>query len=197
MKNKCEWDLTKTETFSQVFHLTHIQVFHYLYGLTSCPLNDVEDLLAETFIRAWQSRKQFHGDENNVLFWLLRIARNLVFDAYRRKKVRGIHCSLEKEVETISDLSPGPEQTVIDGEKRKVIWNLFQNLSEEVREILALRYFLNWRIKQISSYTMKTETAVSMTIYRAIRSLREDYIKIELKKEGKNCDAERTCPPIE
>ena len=81
----------------------------------------MEDLLAETYIRAWQSRRQFHGDENNVLFWLLRIARNQVFDAYRRKKVRGIHCSLEKEVETISDLSPGPEQMVIDGERRKVI----------------------------------------------------------------------------
>ena len=85
-----------------------------------------------------------------------------------------------EEVATISDLSPGPEQTVIDGERINVIWNISQNLSEEVREILTLRYVLDWRIKQISSYTRKSETAVSMTIHRALRSIQEDYIKIEL-----------------
>ncbi len=192
MKNGCEWDLTKSETFSQVFQLTHMQVFHYLYGFTCSPLDDVEDLLAETYTHAWQSRSQFRGDEDTVLFWLLRIARNQVFDTYRRKKGRGIQYSLEEEVGTISDLSPGPEQALIEADRRKVIWNLLQNLSEEVREILSLRYFLEWQIKLISSYTGKSETAVSMTIHRALKRIQEDATKIGLTQEKENYDVKQS-----
>jgi RNA polymerase sigma-70 factor (ECF subfamily) len=184
MKNRSEWDLMNSETFSQVFDMTHLQIFHYLYGFTGSSLNDVEDLLAETFIRAWQYRGQFHGDENTVLFWLLRIARNQVFDAYRRKKARGNPTSLEVEdAETITDFSPGPENAYLEVEKRKAVWQLLQNLSDEVREIFILRYFLDWPIKQIASFTGKGETAISMTIHRALKRLQEDVTRIDWIQE--------------
>lgn len=184
MKNGSEWSLMKSETFSQVFDLTHLRVFHYLYGFTGSSLSDIEDLLAETFTRAWQCRGQFHGDENTVLFWLLRIARNQVFDAYRRKKARGDQNSLEAEdAETIPDFSPGPENAYLEVEKRKAVWQLLQNLSDEVREIFILRYFLDWPIKQISAFTGKGETAVSMTINRALKRLQEDVTRIDWIQE--------------
>jgi RNA polymerase sigma-70 factor, ECF subfamily len=187
MKNGSEWDLMKSETFSQVFELTHLRVFHYLYGFTGRSLNDVEDLLAETFTRAWQCRGQFHGDENTVLFWLLRIARNQVFDTYRRKKARGNQTSFEAEdAESIPDYSPGPESVFLEVEKRKAVWQLLQKLSDEVREIFILRYFLDWPIKQISSFTGKGETTISMTIHRALKRLQEDVTRMNLIQERRH-----------
>ena len=103
-KNDAKWSLEKPEIFSQVFQNTHMQVFHYLYGLTGGPISQAEDLLAETFIRAWRFKGRFRGEENTVIFWLFRIARNQVLDAYRRNKSRGVQCALENE--EIKILSP-------------------------------------------------------------------------------------------
>jgi RNA polymerase sigma-70 factor, ECF subfamily len=162
-------DLQNSEVFSQVFLETHTQVYRYLYGMTGGPAEEVEDLLAETYSRAWQARSRFHGEETAVLFWLLKIARNQVFDAYRRKKARIAASSTdETAAPQVPAPEPGPEQRLIDLQTREEVWQTLQQFSNEVKEMLILRYFMDWQIKQIARYLGKQETAVTMAIQRAL-----------------------------
>jgi len=54
-------------SFSDFYERTHLPVFRYLYGLTGGPQEDVEDLTAEAFTRAWRARRNFQGDADAAL----------------------------------------------------------------------------------------------------------------------------------
>jgi len=90
-------DLTNQETFSEFFEQTNMPVYRYLYGLTGGPPEEVDDLVAESYFRAWSARNSFRGDNNAALRWLLKIARHQMIDSYRRQKSAGVSASLETD----------------------------------------------------------------------------------------------------
>ena len=78
--------IIRSDTFASFYNETYLSVFRYIYGLTGGPPAEVEDLTAETYMRAWKSRDGYRGEADLVIGWVLRIARNLVIDSYRRDK---------------------------------------------------------------------------------------------------------------
>jgi RNA polymerase sigma-70 factor (ECF subfamily) len=148
-------------------------VFRYVYGLSGGPAQEAEDLTAETYARAWKTRLHFNGNEQAALGWLLRIARNLAIDLSRRRKVRDVDEDIN--VELLLDPSLTPESDVIVREQMAILWKMLNTLSEEVREMVVLRYMLGWQVKQIAEYLEMTENNVSVTIRRALKSLQRDW----------------------
>ena len=49
---------------------------------------DVDDIVQETFIRAWRHLPRLSADDRPVRPWLFRVARNLLIDADRAARVR-------------------------------------------------------------------------------------------------------------
>ena len=82
--------IPNADAFTRLYEETYLIVFRYVYGLSGGPLQESEDLTAETYARAWKTRQGFHGDGQAALGWLLRIARNLAIDLSRRRKVRDV-----------------------------------------------------------------------------------------------------------
>src|SRR5690606_41536800 len=76
--------------FSRLFDETHRIVFRYVYGLLGGPRQDVEDITADTFLKAWSACDRFDGDVEYAVSWLLTVARNLVIDRSRVLLRRGI-----------------------------------------------------------------------------------------------------------
>jgi len=167
-------DITSQEIFSQLFQQTHVQVYRYLSGLTGGRPEEIDDLVAETFARAWSARYSFRGDFKAALHWLLIIAKHQMIDSYRRRKVAGEPESLG----TNDPPAPGtdPEFQTLYGERRQILWTLLQSLPKEPREMLVLRYILDWSVGEIATHTHKNETAVSMAIHRALKRLQQDWI---------------------
>jgi RNA polymerase sigma-70 factor (ECF subfamily) len=48
--------------------------------------DDVDDLVQETYLRAWRSLPGFRGDSRAFVVWLLRVARNTCADQVRRRR---------------------------------------------------------------------------------------------------------------
>ena len=161
------------DAFTRLYEETQLVVFRYIYGLSGGPLQEVEDLTAETYARAWKTREHFKGDEGAALGWLLRIARNLAIDLSRRRKIRESDESLP--VEFLVDSNLLPEMDVISREQIAILWKLLNTLSEEVREMLVLRYILGWQVKQVAHHLGRNENNVSVTIRRALKSLQRDW----------------------
>jgi RNA polymerase sigma-70 factor (ECF subfamily) len=155
--------------FARLYEQVHLPVFRYLYGLTSGPQQDVEDLAAETFLHAWQARHHFHGDERAALGWLLRIARNLVIDRARRNRVR------ESTPDPLPDPLPGPEDTALVDEEQSALLAALQSLPEETREMVVLRYILGWKVNRIAAHLEIPENTISVSIHRALERLRCDW----------------------
>jgi hypothetical protein len=78
--------IIRSDTFASFYNETYLSIFRYIYGLTGGPIAEVEDLTAETYMRAWKSRDGYRGEADLAIGWVVRIARNLVVDSYRRDK---------------------------------------------------------------------------------------------------------------
>ncbi len=158
--------------FAAVYERAHISVFRYIYGLRGGPQEEVEDLAAETFARAWKARHTFDGDEAAALGWLLKIARRLVIDAYRRQKAANPADELPADLPSLD--APLEEGLVAD-EQRQILWTLLQALPDKPREMLVLRYLLGWRVNQIAEYLSVPENTVSVAIRRALARLQNQW----------------------
>ncbi len=147
---KDEVKIPNADVFSRLYEDTHLIVFRYIYGLMSGPLQEVEDLTAETYSRAWKARHRFAGDEQAALGWLLQIARNLVIDLSRRRKTRDTDENIS--IELLVDPAQIPEADVITREQIAILWKMLGMLNTDVREMLVLRYMLGWQVRQIARY---------------------------------------------
>ena len=169
-----ETSVANANVFAHLYEETHLMVFRYVYGLSGGPAQEAEDLTAETYTRAWKTRRHFNGNKQAALGWLLRIARNLAIDLSRRRKIHNV--DEDVDVELLLDPKHTPEADVILHEQIKTLWQMLNRLPEDVREILVLRYMLGWQVKQIADYLEMTENNVSVTIRRAIKSLQRDWV---------------------
>ena len=75
------------------------------------------------------------------------------------------------------------EQTVqlveFPPEKIEVLWRMLDALSDDVREILVLRYMLGWKVKQVAQYLGMTDNNVSVKIRRALKSLHSEWLRLQ------------------
>jgi len=165
--------LRNAESFQRLYIRNHLVVFRFIFGLCGGPTEEVEDLTADTFARAWKSRHSFSGSEQAALGWLLKIARNLVIDAHRRQKIRGFTQDIEKHI--VPDDELGPEELTQIREQANTLWSLLRTLSDQQREILVLRYILGWRVQEIGIHLGMKENTISVYIRRAIQRLRQDW----------------------
>jgi len=168
-----------SETFTRLYEKTHLSVFRYVYGLSGGSQQEAEDITAETYTRAWKTRQRFNGNDQAALGWLLRIAKNLVIDLSRRRKVRDVDEVVD--IELLVDPNLLPELDVIAREQVTILWQLLKSLPGETREILVLRYMLGWQVKQVAEHLEMSENNVSVTIRRALQRLQRDWSQLQEK----------------
>lgn len=159
--------------FQELYERNRLPVFRYIYGLTGGPQAEAEDLTAETFLRAWKARQRFVGDADSATGWLIRIAKRLVIDEYRRT------------LQANRNLPPPPkeelsaEHDLIADEQKHFLMALLQDLPAGQREILTLRYLLGWRVTDIARHLGATENNISVTLHRTLSKLREKWFAAE------------------
>jgi RNA polymerase sigma-70 factor (ECF subfamily) len=171
--------LQDPETFSNLFASTQIIIFRFIYGMHGGPVEEVEDLTCDTYMRAWKGRSGFIGDDHDALCWLFTIARRLVIDAHRRRKSHPDDSILrldDTDLDAIFISSQiSPEEHATNRDQFKKLWHIMQNLPDDKREMLVLRYILGWKVKQISEYLQKEENTVLVSIRRCLEQIRQNW----------------------
>lgn len=128
---------------------------------------DVDELTSEVFLRGWEYATASKVDNFNAL--LYRMARNLIADYYRSKKVTG---PLE-EAENIPQQGRSLEETVMIKEEFRHIMQKLGKLKEEYREVLTMRYLDDLSVSEIAEALEKTPNTVRVTLHRAKKALQE------------------------
>jgi len=87
------------------------RVLHQLYADNAAPLRsyvrrfttdaEADDIVQETFIRAWRHLDRLQQDDRPLRPWLIRVARHLLADAARRDRRRPITVSIEVTTATV------------------------------------------------------------------------------------------------
>ncbi len=169
--------LLEPEAFSQLYERNNVLVFRYIFGLHGGPVEDVEDLTAETFFKAWKARRRFSGSDVAATGWLLHIARNLVIDRYRREQVRQEQSidELQSDWFELPDRAFSPEQLVEFQQQFNVLWKMIRRLPVEQKELLVLRYILGWKVNQIAVLLEMPENTISVKLRRILEQVRDNW----------------------
>lgn len=135
------------------------------------------DITQETFLRLW---KQWEAGEEilNPRAWLLRVARNLAED-YAKSAFRRNGTHPPQTMNGVRSTEPLPLETLEREETFGRLRVVMEELSRSDRELLTLRYALDYDTNQIADVLAINPTAVHMRLSRARQRLAE-----RLKAQG-------------
>lgn len=155
------------------------QVYRYIYLLTRHKEN-AEDLTQETFYKAYKNWNSFNH-QSSVSTWLLKIARNVTYDYFRRKKIIRFF-SLENENDLDSN-SAAFDDIIERKEQANQLHNALKLLKKDYQDVLILRKVNECSIKETAFILGWTEAKVKTKMARAL-----DALKKELTGEGVSMD---------
>jgi RNA polymerase sigma-70 factor, ECF subfamily len=152
---------------------------------------DAEDLVQETFLRAWRGRASF-GAEGRfaVRAWLYRIATNACLDVLRSRPPRVLMTDVpaadpSAELPPPADLpwlqpypdallAPSAEEAVMARETIELAFiAAIQHLPPRQRAVLLLRDVLGWRASDVAGMLEVSVAAANSLLQRARETLRE------------------------
>ncbi|OJU85830.1 MAG: hypothetical protein BGO11_12470 [Solirubrobacterales bacterium 70-9] len=144
-----------------------------LFGFLAYRTGDralAEDVMSEAFERALKARKRYDPGKASAKTWLYSIALNCLTDHQRRQgaEMRALDRVGAPAGETLVD--PGIERA----ESRDEIQRALDRLSEEEREVVALRYGGELTAKEAAKVLGEKETTVEGRLYRALRKMKEE-----------------------
>jgi RNA polymerase sigma-70 factor (ECF subfamily) len=141
---------------------------------------DAEDILQETFIKAYRNLHSFAG-RSSLSTWLYRIATNEALMLLRRKHVETI--SLDEPIQTmeseqeplqIVDWCCLPEQELLSAETRRRLDEAIRRLSPALRVVFLLRDIEGLSTFETAQALNLSEEAVKTRLSRARMQLRQD-----------------------
>lgn len=125
-----------------------------------------EDLVQETFLRAWQHPEALDPSRGSVRGWLFTTARNLAIDAWRRRSAR---------VAEVFTQAP-PELPAVDETDRAVeswlVADALGRLSAPHREVLVECYYRGRSVAEAAARLGVPAGTVKSRTYYALRQLR-------------------------
>jgi RNA polymerase sigma-70 factor, ECF subfamily len=138
---------------------------------------DAEDLVQDTFIRAY---RQLHRFDSRASFstWLYRICANRALDLLRAKKVRKEYQPTQSDeegpgwLETVAAHDPSPERLAHSRQLADLLPAALENLTELERAAFVLRHYEGFDIHQVSEALGVKASAAKQSIFRAVQKLR-------------------------
>ena len=155
------------------------ELLAHCYRMTGS-LHDAEDLVQETYLRAWKAYSSFKGD-SSLRTWLYRIATNTCLTSLEGRKRRPLPSGLgapsadpaaelveRHEVPWLEPLPDDPSQIVENRESVRLAFiAALQHLSPRQRAVVVLRDVLQWKAAEVAEAIGASTAAVNSLLQRA------------------------------
>ncbi|MGH8791324.1 MAG: sigma-70 family RNA polymerase sigma factor, partial [Stackebrandtia sp.] len=167
------------------------ELLAYCYRMLGS-VHDAEDLVQETYLRAWRAYSRFEG-RSSLRTWMYRIASHVCLRALENRGRRPLPSGLggpgddpEKPpapppsqaawLQPIPDalLSADPAEIAASKESTRLAFTAaLQHLRPRQRAVLILRDVLSWRASEVAGLLGTTTAAVNSTLQRARAQLEQ------------------------
>ena len=148
-----------------------------VYNLAYRMLNnsgEAEEAAQEAFIRAY-TRLESYNPEHKFSTWMLSITSNYCIDLIRKRRalLLSIDEPLPAHPALQSEKSKGPESQMVTNEQQEMVQELLQELPEDYRQAVVLRYWYEMSYDEIAEVMNTTVSAIKSRLFRARRLLAE------------------------
>jgi len=172
-----------TDAFRVLVERHSRSIYRVAYRMTG-NVQDAEEIVQETFLRAFKSLDRFEL-RANLSTWLYRIAANRALDFLSAKRTH-MH-SQSKDAYRISDhvdpeqerelalpaANPGPDRLLFSLEIKKKIAQSLERLTPAERVAFTMRHMEGHSIEEISQALNLKASAAKNTVFRAVQKLRD------------------------
>jgi RNA polymerase sigma-70 factor (ECF subfamily) len=150
-------------------------VFRLAFRMTGNE-QDAEDLVQETFLRAYRQLGKFDG-RAGFSTWLYRIAANCSLDLIRaRKRRQEQQVPVDDEGQEVTEVAvaeaPTPDRLAFSGELQRLIGPALNRLSLMERSAFVLRHYEGMCMEDIASALGVHSGAAKHSVFRAVQKLR-------------------------
>jgi RNA polymerase sigma-70 factor (TIGR02960 family) len=153
----------------------HVHCYRMLGSFDEC-----EDLVQETFLRAWRGRSSFAG-RSSVRAWLYKIATNACLDALDKRprvaesgEVAWLQPYPDELLEELAGSENEPDAAVVEKETIELAFlTAIQHLAPLPRAVLILRDVLDCSARESAELLETTVASVNSALQRARAGMRE------------------------
>ena len=171
------------ESFTLLLRKYRGAIFSLIYKMVQ-DKDETEDLVQETFIKAFSALSTFN-DDYAFSTWLFKIASNNCIDHLRKKRLHTY--SLDKPTQSkegtltkeLPDPIINPEMQLIESEKQLLIDLAINNLSKKYRTAIIMRHKEEKSYEEISEALGIPLGTVKARIFRAREKLKK-YLKNQM-----------------
>jgi RNA polymerase sigma-70 factor, ECF subfamily len=150
------------------------RLYRYLIFLTGDRVL-ADDLFQETWIRVLERGHQYNA-KSKFESWLLAIARHLVIDASRRKKIRSLeelaNPESDQPYEPPDEHSASALQVLVARENEQSVQLSLLKIPAYYREVLLLRFHEELGLEEIAAVLETPLSTVKSRLYRGLDALR-------------------------
>jgi RNA polymerase sigma-70 factor (ECF subfamily) len=165
-------DLT---AFEQLYDRHSSTLYALLLRILANP-DDAQEVLQETFVKAWTNAKMFDAVRGSDVAWLISIARSRGIDRLRSRRIRG-----DREDEAGRELSSSfgfvekrtGADDAIQSEERRAVRGALAELPEAQRVALALAYFDGLSQSEIAEKLGEPLGTIKTRMQLGMKKLRE------------------------
>ncbi|WP_435839218.1 sigma-70 family RNA polymerase sigma factor [Streptodolium elevatio] len=181
----------KAEGFDQLVEPFRAELLAYCYWMLGSA-HDAEDLVQDTYLRAWRAREQYDETRSSLRTWLYRIATNVCLTALEARGRRPLPSGLVAASEPLAPLVPGenlawlqplpdswvesgdPAGTVVERSSLRLAFvAALQYLTARQRGALILRDVLAFSASEAADILGTTVVSVNSSLQRARTRVKE------------------------
>lgn len=166
--------MERTQHIENWFLQYEKDITNYLVYYTGS--RDVEDLVQETFLRAFRAFERFKHNSSPKT-WLISIARNTAIDYYRKKSVwQKLKERLDQEHQQNHELQS--DERLLRKMEYAHLYGAINQLKATYRDVVLLKGIAELSSQEAGQVLGWSENKVNVTFFRAVKKLNE------LMKEG-------------
>ena len=146
-------------------------VFRLAFRMTGNEI-DAEDMVQETFLKAWKQIGKFDG-RATFGTWLHRICTNCSLDHIRARKRKQENQPENDPLFQVATGAPSPERLAMSSQITGILSSALDVLSDMERAAFVLRHYEGLSIEEISAALGVQPGAAKHSVFRAVQKLRQ------------------------
>lgn len=155
--------------FNEYYQQFMPQVYGYVYLRVNRDKALTEDLVSEIFMKALEKFDTFSEKEGSFRAWVFKITKNHLIDYYRSSKSKEVE-SLDEIENLVADEFDTAKAGRQEWEKEE-LYKALEELSEDKREIVTLKYLSGYSYKEIAEILKEDENKIRVKSFRAVKDL--------------------------
>lgn len=158
-------------SFNEFYEEYYKKIYNFVYFKTGNAVL-AEDLTCVVLEKATYSLRKFDETKSSLNSWVFTIARNCIIDHFRLKSSKEAQFEEGQEILIPDRTTPAAEELLIEAERAEAISTLLQQISEQEREIVTLKFWGGLKNIEIAEQLGINQNNVNVIVFRALKKLK-------------------------